>query len=87
MEVIVVDCKKTIEKGNSIPLSKLDTTGLRNLILRLSCENARLEKEISALKEENEKITDIANRTSVALAELKQGISDAFDVSNAYFKD
>ncbi|MEF9923007.1 MAG: hypothetical protein RR137_10865 [Odoribacter sp.] len=80
MDVIIID-RKDYKK-----LSNLDTKELRNLVIQTAAEKSRLEKEIKSLKDENDKITEIANRSSVALAELKQGISDAIDVSEAYYR-
>lgn len=79
---------EVVEKGTEdIQLSKLDNLELRKLVVRISAENEKIKKENKLLQEENEKITDTANRVATALAELKQGISDAVDVSEAYYKE
>lgn len=83
---------KEIKEGKPILLTpelidKLSGSDLQELCKQLLSECQKLKSENKELKEENKKITWLASRTSVAFAELRQGISDAVGISEAYFKE
>lgn len=60
-------------------LEKMDNSELRQMIIYLSGDNSRLEKENKNFKEEIRTITEAANKSAVAYAELRQAVYDSLN--------